>query len=331
MNYMTQLPRALVLVCVGAMASACSSSDAASSTESNVVEWDPSIAHIVPKKVHEYLTDNQWGDYHLIFHATRRYFVGGKEMRTWLDSVNEKYADLQEGDQWNGVEFLTMHAAMIEHLREKFGEVPVEDDPHYATFDDVLTGWDTDEAVLKAIDEYAGGQGRAKFQAALEPLNDFASFTTEDDFGLFLQTTLRISYQVNPDDTEQRFYKQATARGAGIHNTLHGIFADSESPIDVGDPASNLSNELFWGIHGWIEAKWEAFQMVHVRTDEEQQQYEEQLERFRLHMQIHSGGTGHEAHGLARAPRELRRSWPLFENEISCEDLEETTGMEGCQ
>lgn len=36
------------------------------------VRWDASIKNIVPKNVHEYLEKYQWGDYHIVFHMSRK-------------------------------------------------------------------------------------------------------------------------------------------------------------------------------------------------------------------------------------------------------------------
>lgn len=302
--------------------------ETAASSEENISEWNGQVPHIVPKPVFDFLSENQWGDHHLVFHMSRRYFVGGDGVRSWLESQHEKYAELQEGDADNGVEFLAMHQAMIERLREKFGSVKTSGDTGFKTFGKVLDGWNTDAKLLAAIDKYGNGYGKAQLQAALPAVNDFASFETEDEFGLFLQTTLRISYEVDPNDSFKRFYTRDTRAGAGIHNSLHGMFADQSSPVDVGDPQTNLGNQLFWGIHGWIEAKWLAFQKVHVRTAEEQRLYDDHLERFRLMMQLFDAGF----HRHAPVPRDAVRAFSsdAFNDEIPCENLDASTGMEGC-
>lgn len=37
------------------------------------VTWDEDIEFIVPKNVHEYLEKYQWGDYHIVFHMSRKW------------------------------------------------------------------------------------------------------------------------------------------------------------------------------------------------------------------------------------------------------------------
>lgn len=294
------------------------------------VKWDKNIANIVPENVHNYLEKYQWGDYHIVFHMSRKWFLLGDSGRGWLKRVGEASADLQEGDPYNGIEFLTMHRAMIEHLTERWGDEKVENDPDgRGTFAEVLQGWSTDEEVLANL-EKAGGDVE-HFRAGLTKLNDFASFESEDDFGLFLQTTLRLSGQVDPDDTAKRFYDRDTRAGAGLHNWLHGQFADDSSPIDVGNPQTNLSNIMFWRIHGWIEAKWKAFEAVHQRTPFEMMTYQHQMERFQLHMQLHSDYSDTQ-HATNRPSKSLVEQIKpvMFADQVDCTRLADGTTTADC-
>jgi hypothetical protein len=294
------------------------------------VKWDAKIPFIVPKNVHNYLEKYQWGDYHIDFHMTRRWFILGDSGRAWLKHVGEASADVQEGDPGNGLEFLTMHRAMIQHLTERWGTEPVTNsEDNVTTFADVLKGWSTDDAVIAHLTKVGGDVHH--FKVALTKINNFASFATEDEFGLFLQTTLRLTGQVDPNDTAKRFYNNDTRVSAGIHNWLHGQFQDGASPIDVGNPQTNLSNQRFWAIHGWIEAKWEAFEKVHVRTPLEMMNYQEQLERFLLHMQLHSDySTVH--HATNRPSKSLAKQLApiLFMNGAECTRVASQAQFDGC-
>jgi hypothetical protein len=299
------------------------------------VTWSSRIEHIVPEDVHNYLEKYQWGDYHLIFHMSRRWFIAGDQTRRWLDGLHEQYADLQEGDPGGGVEFLAMHRAMIQHLDAKFGDVvlpdSIRDGAKFETMGEVLRGWDTDEKMIAQI-ERVGGDVEA-FRVAAAKVRDYASFTSEDDFGTYLQTTLLLSRMVDEQDTERRFYEQDTRPGAGIHNRLHGVFSDG-SKVDVGDPRTNLSNQMFWGIHGWVEARWQEFERNYVRTPDEQATYDYQIERFGLHMQLHS--DFHEEH-VQQLPKatpalvdEIVTGDKAFRNGADCADLDATVEMPGC-
>jgi len=296
----------------------------------NNVKWSSSIKNIVPKNVHNYLEKYQWGDYHIVFHMSRKWFLLGDDGRGWLKRVGESRPDLQEGDPGNGVEFLTMHRAMIEHLGERWGTEPVANDPDgRTTFSQVLLGYATDAEMIAALEKRGGDV--AKFKAGLAKINNFASFATEDEFGNFLQTTLRLSGEVDPEDSSIRFYARDMTVGAGVHNWLHGQFMDSSSPIDVGNPQTNLSNILFWRIHGWIEAKWQQFEAVHRRTPIEMNEYQQQMERFHLHMQLHSDFSETQ-HATNRPSKTLvEKIKPvMFSNEPDCSRLAPGTMTDNC-
>src|SRR5438128_12104104 len=101
---------------------------------------------------------------------SRNWFLLGDSGRTWLKHVGEASADWHEGDPDNGVEFLTRHRAMIEHLTDRWGTEKVTNDPDgRTTFADVLRGWDSDEAVEKALED-AGGDVE-HFKDGLKKLN----------------------------------------------------------------------------------------------------------------------------------------------------------------
>lgn len=294
------------------------------------VTWKSTIPNIVPKKVHEYLEKYQWGDYHIVFHMSRKWYLLGDQGRSWLKRMGEASADLQEGDPGNGLEFLVMHRAMISHLTDRWGTEKVTNDPDGRTkFQDVLKGWTTDQQVIDALK--ATGGDVEKFKAGLAQLNDFRSFASEDEFGNFLQTTLRLTGEVDPNDSAIRFYSRDMTNGAGFHNWLHGQFMDGASPIDVGNPQTNLSNIMFWRIHGWIEAKWKQFEAVHVRTPLEMMSYDQQLERFLLHMQLHSDYST-TSHAVNRPSKALVQQVKgiIFSNEPDCTKLADGTQTDNC-
>jgi hypothetical protein len=294
------------------------------------VKWSANIKFIVPQNVHNYLEKYQWGDYHIDFHMTRRWFIIGTSGRNWLKRVGEASADVQEGDPGNGLEFLTMHRAMIQHLTDRWGKEPVTNsEDGFKTFGDVLKGWSTDAAVIAHLTKVGGDV--ATFKKALTKINNFSSFASEDEFGLFLQTTLRLTGEVDPNDSAKRFYNNDATAGAGIHNWLHGQFEDGSSPIDVGNPQTNLSNQRFWGIHGWIEAKWEAFEKAHTRTPLETMQYQDQLDRFLLHMQLHSDYSATH-HATNRPSKALVKTIApiIFMNGAECANVATQAQFEGC-
>ncbi len=295
------------------------------------VAWSEDIENIVPKKVHEYLEKYQWGDYHIVFHMSRKWFLLGDQGRGWLKRVSEQASELQEGDPGNGTEFLVMHRAMIQHLGNRWGTEAVANDPDgRTTFNEVLEGYRTDDEMIAGLEAVGGDVD--KFRSGLAKINDFASFASEDEFGNFLQTTLRLTGEVDPNDSAIRFYSRDMTPGAGFHNWLHGQFMDSSSPIDVGNPQTNLSNIMFWRIHGWIEAKWKQFERAHIRTPQEMYTYEELMEKFHLHMQLHSDFSETQ-HAVNRPSKALAEAVSpiLFSNEPDCSKLAAGTRTDNCE
>lgn len=295
----------------------------------NVV-WNKNIKYIVPRKMHDYMEKYQWGDYHLVFHMSRHWWTMGDQGRNWLKRMGETYANIQEGDNDSGLEFLVMHHAMIEHLSKRWGTLVVaNNEDGYRNVKEMLKGWDTDEKVLKHITEVGGDPSR--FKAAAAAVNA-DRFTSLDQLGLFVQTSTRITFDQTSPDSSVRFYTQDRTPGAGIHNSLHGVFQDSSSPINVGDPQTNLSNTRFWGIHGWIEAKYVDYLAKHPLVGEEKVKHDEMLNKYRLHMQMHSDYSDHKMK-VVRASRSLAKAVgpKVFANVPNCADVDtDTISIDEC-
>jgi len=294
--------------------------------------WRRGEEHIVPEKVYNYLDEHNWGQYHVVFHASRKWYLLGEGGRNWLRSLDDHGAQLQEGDPENGIEFLTMHRAMINHLSKRWGSEKVHNDPGgRKTFAEVLVGWETDADVIKALKEWGGDYRR--FEAGLKITNDFDAFATEDEFGNYLQTTLKLSGQVDPNDSAKRFYDRDTRAGAGAHNWLHGQFMKRGSPISVGDPETNLKNIMFWRIHGWIENKWKEFEKHHKRTRHETRLFEKHLMRFNLHMQLHSDFPSRfKPEEIPSPPKPIANDMQrvIFHNNVDCRRLTDGTRSDKC-
>jgi hypothetical protein len=289
----------------------------------NVV-WSPHIANIVPEPIHDYLEKYQWGDWHALFDMTHRWYALGDLGRAWLQRVSEGSADVQEGEPGNGLDFLAMHRALIVSLRDRWGDEPVDNNEDgRQTFSEVLDGWPTDDVMIQHLGA-AGGDVEA-FQAALVKINDFAGFSSEDAFGLYLETTLSLLPSSSMEFVDQ------PAPGAGIHNWLLNQFADPASPIDVADPQTGLSNQRYWAIHGWLDAKWAAFEKVHVRTQLEADLYQLDMMYFTDHMKLHSDSavvphiTSHPSRALIK---ELEPS--LIDNAVACGNVVAEYRVDGC-
>lgn len=246
----------------------------------------------------------------MVFHMSRKYYVMGQQGRNWLDRNSEKPAPYQEGDPNNGIEFLAMHRAMLEYLKERFGSTPITNDPEgFPTVGRALEGWKTDEECARGLERFGGDSDT--FRRGLVNINNFAQFQSEDEFGNFMQTSMRLVGQVDPANPARRQYTYDRRPGSGVHNWLHGQLMDDSSPITVGDPRTNLPNILFWRIHGWIEAKWKQFEASRKRSDVEQSLYDGFMSQFRAHMirmsEKGAGGVG-AGESTTAAPEKTTRA-----------------------
>jgi hypothetical protein len=248
--------------------------------------YDPTIPHIVPEEIYDFLQAHEMGDYHQIFHATRRWYVMSEQGREYYTGQGIGPADLQEGDPKSGLEFLAMHHAMIAMFHERFDALG-----HGAIFD----GWSSDDKVLAAVTEKfgEGSPEVTRLRLAIDKLSDFDSFADDDAFGLYLQTNLRQVALRDGQPSDWRNYESVADESMGIHNVLHRWFADDTNPCNVGNPQVNLMHRQFWAIHGYIEWKWQQFRASYrarmgYAEGEDDPAYLEAMDRAGLHIQIHS-------------------------------------------
>jgi hypothetical protein len=199
----------------------------------------------MPQDVVDYLTKNHWGHMHLDFHVGRLWDTLAPSTQHWAADQGISRARLQEGEKTTGLEFLAMHRLMLDDLRNRFPEQA-----------DLFAGWQTVPTDPRDPSDPLPHGSVTSFDAdmtsALDRLErDVAGFASDDDFALFLQTKRR------PTADDPRAVTDDAS--AGIHNYLHVRFTDRTSSVNVGDPAVNLSNRVFWRIHGWIDARWTAY------------------------------------------------------------------------
>jgi len=209
----------------------------------------------VPKPMLTFLSQQNWGKHHLEWHTVRQWDLLTPEEQTWAKKQHWSRAEMQEGTKGNGLEFLAMHRVMIRKLTEKF--------PSNA---DIFIGFSTPPLECADKTDPCGPEMPGPFDAnkakAIDKLqNHLADFKSDDELGLYLETSLRPTSS-KPD-------ARSTDKSAGIHNYLHGRFMDSKSKIDVGDPAVNLQNKKFWRIHGWIENRWTEYRKLKHESEKD--------------------------------------------------------------
>ena len=224
---------------------------------------------LMPANVIDWMQVRNWGQHHIQWHAVRQWDLVDEATQQWMQSQGWQRADRQEGEPGNGFDFLVMHRAMIELLRETF--------PEYAA---LLAGWSTPPTdPTDPADPLPNGAQTAfdqRYAQAIQRIeNPPDAFGTEDEWGLFVETPL----QPAPGDP---FHRSPDA-SAGIHNYIHSRFSDSSSPVDLGNPGINLGNQRFWKLHGWINAQWTAYRRVKNLSDQDPE-YRRMLQDHKDHL-----------------------------------------------
>jgi hypothetical protein len=230
---------------------------------------------LMPANLIDWMQVRNWGQHHIQWHAVRQWDLLDEATQQWMLSQGWQRADRQEGALGNGFDFLVMHRAMLELLRETF--------PEYVA---LLAGWATPptdpEDPADPLPSGAQTPFEPRYMQAIQRIeNPPDSFATEDDWGLFVETPLRPI----PGDS----FHPATDSSAGIHNYIHTRFSDPSSPVDMGNPGLNLGNQRFWKLHGWIDARWSAYRRVKGQSDLDaayRQALQEHKDHLRGHMRM---------------------------------------------
>lgn len=249
----------------------------------------------MPQEMIEWMRSALWGAHHDQWHFERRWdfwhFLAAQgnqsaqEMVTYATQQGWSRAAQQEGEVGNGLDFLMMHRAMLTLLSQHF--------PQHTHF---IRGWftppqDTADAEDPVISGDPFDANRAAGVVRIE--NSPASFSDDDEFGLFIETNLR-PIPGNP-------LNRSSDPQTGIHNYLHNRWTDESSDINLGDPTVNIFNHRFWKLHGWIDYQWWRFRRAKGYSDIDVQ-YQSSLQSY-IHMM-----SGHGAHHAMLQASEARRS-----------------------
>jgi len=239
---------ALVMLATGCAANTdtpddVSSPDPQGDAQDDIIAADPLA---MPKPLVTFLRTQDWGTHHLEWHTVRQWDRLSPSDQAYAKRQHWSRADVMEGAKGNGLEFLAMHRSMIRLLTTKF--------PKNA---DLFAGWTappTDNADKNDPATDTAAFDPSKIPALDKLQNHLADFKTDDELGLYIETTLRPTMS----DPNAR----AADKSTGIHNYMHYRFQDGNSKIDMGDPSVNLQNKRFWRLHGWIEARWTEFRKI---------------------------------------------------------------------
>jgi hypothetical protein len=230
-----------------------------------------------------WMRQNGWGMHHLEWHTVRQWDRLDQASRDWAAQQGWRRAAVQEGEAGNGLEFLAMHRAMIELLREQF--------PNHG---DLFRGWSSPPTDPNDRDDPLPNGAATPFPQnyldAITKLRDApGSFASDDKLGQYIETRARPV----PGDP----FARDPDTSAGIHNFLHNRFSDSNSPIDMGNPLVNIENARFWRLHGWIDRSWTASRTARGLSDTDPQ-FRAAIDAEKAHLTTHA----HHHAMMAAAP-----------------------------
>lgn len=243
------------------------------------------IDRVLPEAVVQFERKLTWGCHHREWHESRQWdYISNDPKKeqvdrfTYAKKMSWAAAALQEGVPGSGLDFLAMHRAMVVTLRDRFPE-------HAALF----TGWaavptaSTDVDPLPKTGADGGAPGpffTGMKQAILRVETDPASFATDDDLGLFIETRHR--------PTPGKPFAQTTDLTTGLHAFIHTRFDDLRSPIHMELFSRNIENETFFRFHGWIDRIWTQFRAAHNLVDATDAAYGEAMRHACMHMGLTS-------------------------------------------
>ena len=247
---------------------------------------------LMPATLIDWMELRSWSQHHVEWHAVRQWDINDEATQQWMLSKGWQRAARQEGEAGNGFDFLIMHRAMLELLREAF--------PQYVI---LFAGWDTPPvAPSDPQDPLPNGSKTpfdSKYMQAIRRIESPpGTFANEDAWGLYVQTLL----QPLPGDP----FHRSNDRSSGIHNYIHNRFSDRSSSVDMGNPGVNLGNLRFWKLHGWIDSRWDAFRRAKGLSDEDAT-YQQALHEHKSNL----GGHGSRSHIANAAMRHIRGNAPV--------------------
>ncbi len=230
---------------------------------------------VVQPEVLQWMTDNKWPTAHLLWHAVRGCTNGttaGLLQALGFPNLCRDYPVLIPEDQncasvGDGYQFLLAHRYMIETLKQLW--------PKHAADFDGFPKFPTTRAELPAVWNASNPTWSAEILAAAEIADKIEQhldrFPNEGAVGYWLQCPVGASA---PGFAPQLPY-------IGLHSKLHEQWSrGSSSPHGLNNDQDDVTNYMFWKLHGWIDKVWEKYRVAKGLTkpdSPEMQKYKKDL------------------------------------------------------
>lgn len=212
---------------------------------------------VVQPDVLQWMTDNEWQGAHVIWHAVRGCTDGSATFLLGplgLPNICRDYPVLVPADQncrtsGDGYQFLLFHRHMLETMKQLWPK-------HAADFDGFPKFPTTREELPEVWNANAPNWSQQILEAAeiadnIE--NHLDLFPDEGSVGYWLQCPVG---QRAPSFAPQMPY-------IGLHFNLHDQWSrGANSTHGLNNGQVNITNYMFWKLHGWIDRVWEKYRVA---------------------------------------------------------------------
>lgn len=238
------------------------------------------VDQLLPEPIIQFERQLRWGCAHREWHEARQWdYISKdpdpKQVARFAYATQMKWtrAPEQEGEPGSGLDFLTMHRAMVATLRDRF--------PDNA---DLFKGWatvPTESTDADPLPPAADGGASTPFyngmkQAIARVESDPTSFPSDDELGRFLETRHR--------PIAGKPFDQTHDLTTGLHTFIHTRFDDVRSPIHMELFTRNIENQTFFRFHGWIDRVWTQSRKARGLDDATDAAYGEAMNHACVHM-----------------------------------------------
>jgi hypothetical protein len=208
----------------------------------------------------KWMEDNKWRGAHVIWHAVRGCMDGsaaGLLNPLGFPNICKDYPVLIPADQncktaGDGYQFLLFHRHMLQTLKQLWPKhaADFEGFPHFPTSAADLPDAFKDKASWPANPLAAGDIGDHIEQ-------HLDQFPDEGALGFWLQCQAGAKLAAAPN-----------LPYVGVHFDLHNQYSRMGSTHGLNDGQVNVTNYMFWKLHGWIDNVWEKYRVAKGLTKE---------------------------------------------------------------
>ncbi len=207
--------------------------------------------------VQQWMVDNRWPAAHVIWHAVRGCADGSAASLLYplgFPNICKDYPALIPQDQHcqsaeDGYQFLLLHRYMIQTLKQLWPKHAAD----FAGFPKFPTSKAELPAVWNASDPTWNAQILAAAAIADNIEQHLDKFPSEGAVGYWLQCPVGTSA---PGFAPQMPY-------IGLHVNLHDQWSrGADKPHGLNNDQVNVTNYMFWKLHGWIDNVWEKYRVA---------------------------------------------------------------------